>query len=76
MSLMRQQQSFTQRQQSDIRVRCGALPPERREDDQSCAFTGRRNGALSRLNAFIAAIVIVRSASSFGANAAAGAAAA
>lgn len=35
-------------------------------EDQGFAFTGRRNGAPSRLNAFIAAIAIVRSTTSFG----------
>ena len=38
------------------------------------AATGRRKGAPSRLNAFIAAIAIVRSTKSFGANAPAAAA--
>lgn len=45
-----------------------------RGGDQACAFTGNRNGAPSRLKAFMAAIVIVRSTRSFGANAAAAAA--
>ena len=41
---------------------------------QGLAATGRRNGAPSLLNAFIAAIAIARSTRSFGSNASAAAA--
>lgn|GEM_PF-3270353 len=57
-----------------LRGAAGYLFLECRGPDQAFAATGRRNGAPSRLKAFIAAMVIVRSTRSLGSKAAAAAA--
>jgi len=55
-------------------ARQGVAYALRCQSDQALAATGSLNGAPRRLNAFIAAIVIVRSTRSFGSNASAAAA--